>query len=321
MQAEPAPDSHGSGHPEAVPHVAAHAGNAPLFDAVVIGAGPGGVSCAVWLARLGFAPVLVDSAARIGGLCLSHTYLDGWNASLPGQTGRQTAANLAVSVAQAGIPVRLSCPVTRVWRQDGVFHVQGPALAQSLRGRHVVLATGVRAQGLAGVDDDAPGVLVGPGIHVAEQDFRGKTVAVLGGGDNAFENALYAMQQGAARVDLYARSVRAQRQFVRQMPPGHVMLGPVSVGQAPLTVNGQGYDLVLVCYGWQPCVPDMDGLALQRDTRGFIQTDIATAQTGTPGIYAVGEVAQRQHPCVVTAMADGVVAAKAIQAALERLPD
>jgi len=290
-------------------------------DALVIGAGPGGVSCAVWLARLGFNPLLIEASRDIGGLCRSHAYLDGWNASLPGLTGVQTAANLAASVQQAAIPVRLSCPITQIRRQDSVFHAHSPALAQPLRARYLVLATGVRARGLP--DGDAseastPGLLIGPGAHVLAQDFYGKTLAVLGGGDNAFENALYAMQQGAARVALYARSIRAQQQFVQRIPAAQVIrTDTVLVSRTPLAVNHQTYDFVLVCYGWNPCVPALDGLDLQRDARGFLHTDPRTAQTSVPGLYAIGEVAQRQHPCVVTAMADGVVAAKAIQAQLE----
>jgi len=292
-----------------------------LPDALVIGAGPGGVSCAVWLARLGFTPVLIEAGAHVGGLCRSHGYLDGWNASLPGKTGLQTAANLARSVRQAAVAVRLSCPVTHIRRQDGVFHIQGPALAQPLQAPHLVLATGVRARGLPDMDasEPTPGLLIGPGTHVLAQDFRGKTLAVLGGGDNAFENALYARRQGAARVDLYARSIRAQQQFVQRIPAAQlVRTDAVQVSRAPLAVNGRPYDVVLVCYGWDPCVPTLDGLVLQRDARGFVHTDSRTAQTSEPDLYAVGEVAHRQHPCVVTAMADGVVAAKAIQARLER---
>jgi len=289
-----------------------------VFDVLVIGAGPSGVSCAVWLARLGFAPMLIEAASDIGGLCLSHAYLDGWNASLPGHTGVQIAANLTASVQQAAIPVRLSCPVTRIGRRNGVFHAQSSALAQPLRARYLVLATGVRARGLPEGPESAPGLLIGPGGHVLAQHFHGKTLAVLGGGDNAFENALQAMRQGAARVDVYVRGIRAQRQFVRRIPAARLIhTDNVCVSRTPLAVNRQPYDFVLVCYGWDPCVPALDGLVLRRDARGFLHTDPRTAQTSEAGLYAIGEVARRQHPCVVTAMADGVVAAKAIQARLE----
>ncbi|MGB3289365.1 MAG: FAD-dependent oxidoreductase, partial [Burkholderiaceae bacterium] len=161
------------------------------------------------------------------------------------------------------------------------------------------------------------GVLTGPGEHIVAQDFRGKRVAVLGGGDNAFENALYALEKGASSVQLYARSVRAQRQFVDKLPRHCVTLGPYSVDAQARSIDGRAYDLIMVFYGWEPCVDFADALGLQRSAQGFIATDMRTAQTGCPGVYAIGEVAQRQHPCVVTALADGVAAAKAIQARIE----
>jgi thioredoxin reductase len=186
-------------------------------------------------------------------------------------------------------------------------------------GRHVVIATGVRARSLPGIPPDAalPGILLGPGEAVVAQSFKGKTVAVLGGGDNAFENALYALDHGARHVEIFARTTRAQAQFMQRFPAQHVHVGTCHVNATARQVNGQTFDLIMVFYGWEPCALFADDLGLQRTNKGFLATDPKTAQTSCPGVYAVGEVAQRQHPCVVTAMADGVAAAKAIQARLE----
>jgi thioredoxin reductase len=290
-----------------------------LFDAVVIGGGPAGASCAVWLARLGFTVTLLDADDGVGGLCRRNPFRDDWNVSLPGMTGPQVAANLALSLQQAGVPVQLQCPVSSVQHQNGCFLIRGPALPHPLSARHVVIATGVRARGLPGVAPDHPpqGVLLGPGEAVVAQSFAGKRVAVLGGGDNAFENALYALDHGAAQVEIFARTVRAQAQFVQRFPAHQVHVGICQVDTGALQVDGQSFDLIMVFYGWEPCAPFADDLGLQRTDKGFLATDPKTAQTSCPGVFAVGEVAQRQHPCVVTAMADGVAAAKAIQARLE----
>jgi thioredoxin reductase (NADPH) len=296
------------------------------YDAAIIGGGPAGASCAVWLARLGFSPVLIEGGDALGGLCRSNPFSDEWNATLPGMTGPQVADNLALSVQRAGVPVHLSCVVDRVEAAGDGFVVRGSGLAEPLLARHLVLATGVRARSLAlpagGAAATAAqrwpeGILTGPGEHIVAQDFRGKTVAILGGGDNAFENALYALEKGALSVRLYARNVRAQRQFVSKLPASCVSIGPYSVDAHARTVDGQAYDMIMVFYGWEPCVGFADALGLQRSAQGFIATDMQTAQTGCPGVYAIGEVAQRQHPCVVTALADGVTAAKAIQARIE----
>jgi thioredoxin reductase (NADPH) len=296
------------------------------YDAVIIGGGPAGASCAVWLARLGFSPVLIEGGDALGGLCRVNPFSDEWNATLPGMTGPQVADNLALSVYRAGVPVHLSCMADRVEAAGQGFVVMGSGLAEPLHARNLVLATGVRARSLDLPADSAPsrkaerspdGILIGPGEHIVAQDFRDKSVAVLGGGDNAFENALYALEKGARNVRLYARNVRAQRQFVSQLPEACVSLGSYSVDAQARTINGQAYDIIMVFYGWEPCVGFANALGLQRSAQGFIATDMQTAQTSCPGVYAIGEVAQRQHPCVVTALADGVTAAKAIQARLE----
>lgn len=309
---------------------------AKKYDAMIIGGGPAGVSCAVWLARLGLAPVLLEAGSQIGGLCRINPFQDDWNASLPGMTGMQIADNLDLSLQQAGVTALLSHVVERVERvgEDFVAAIaDAPELV--VTATHLVLATGVTARRLPEMEatpvmrfdersvlssalDAAPGVLIGPGVHIVAQDFKQKRVAVLGGGDNAFENALYATQHGAACVDVYARSVRAQQQFVRQVPSGQVHEGDYRIDTQARTVNGQHYDLIMVFYGWEPSTHFADGLNLRRTAQGYIETDSVMAQTSCPRVYAIGEVTQRQHPCVVTALADGVAAAKAIQASIEQ---
>lgn len=294
-----------------------------VFDAIIIGGGPAGVSCAVWLARLGFLPLLLEAEAHVGGLCRLNPFYDEWNAALPGVAGAEVANNLALSLEQAGAPVRLLYRVGQVKLAGRTFIVSREDGDDILHARHVVLATGVKARTLPELasglvtEQDAACVLVGPGEDIVSYDFQRKRVAILGGGDNAFENALFAINQGALSVRIYARTVRAQQQFVRQVAASDIFLGDYQVDVAAHTVNGQNYDVILVFYGWEPCVGFADGLALQRTNQGFVATRTDTAETSCEGVYAIGEVAQRQHPCVVTALADGVAAAKAIQARIE----
>lgn len=293
-----------------------------LFDAVIVGGGPAGASCAIWLARLGLAPLLVDAAAQPGGLSHDNPFTDDWIAVLPGVTGQQVAANIAASVQAAGVATRAHTVARRAHQDADGFHVelQTRGQASTATGRTLVIASGVRARGLPGhpAGSTWPGVLVGPGSAIMAQDYTGLTVAVLGGGDNAYENFVYVRNRGARSVHLYARSVRAQQQWVARAGDAGVHVGPYQVDPSARTVDGRAYDLILVFYGWEPQASFADGLALQRDARGYLCTDPATAETSTPGVYAIGEVANRMHPCVVTSMADGVVAAKAIQRRRER---
>jgi thioredoxin reductase (NADPH) len=296
-------------------------------DAIIVGGGPAGASCAIWLARLGLAPLLVDARAQPGGLENDNPFGDDWIAVLPGVTGQQVAANIAQSVAAAQVPVLSGHSVRGATRAGqgigGGFDVtlcDAAGRDTVVQGRFVVIASGVRARNLPGADPGQrwPGVLVGPGSAIVHQDFQGLSVAVLGGGDNAFENYAYVQGRGARQVHLYARKVRARPQLVAAAAESDLHVGDYAVDPATRSVNGRQYDLVLVFYGWEPQADFADALRLHRDARGYINTDFATAQSSAPGVYAIGEVANRMHPCVVTAMADGVVAAKAIQAELEK---
>lgn len=297
-----------------------------MHDAVIVGGGPAGASCALWLARLGLSPILIEASARLGGLAQDNPFADDWIAVLPGVTGQQVADNIDASVRAAKVPLRMQTRVVSVLPCKGGIEatLAGADGSQTqVRGRTLVIASGVRAKGLPDHPPGAswPGVLIGPGSPIVAQDYSGLSVAVLGGGDNAFENYVYVRNRGARAVHLYARSVRAQQQWVTRAGREGVRIGPYTVDPVNRTVDGRQYDLILVFYGWEPQAAFADKLQLARDERGYIRTDFATAETSVPDIYAVGEVAHRMHPCVVTSMADGVVAAKAIQRRWERAGD
>lgn len=289
-----------------------------LFDAVVIGGGPAGASCAQWLTMLGFSPALVESRAVLGGLENDDPYP---NRSIvtaaPGATGQDIARAIHDNVLALGIPLRLSTSVEAIEpRAEGGFRVtgHGPDGRVMLSCRNVVLASGVRP--VSGGLTPGPRVLIGPGRQVEEADLAGAKVAIVGGGDNAFENHGLVLRKGAAAARIFARSIHARLELLERVPPDDVRVGPYAVDPERLTVAGEPFDVILVLYGWEPNLGCAVGLRLALDARGFVAVD-ADCRTSVEGVYAIGEVAQRWHPCCVTAMADGVVAAKAIQARLE----
>jgi thioredoxin reductase (NADPH) len=292
------------------------------WDAIVVGAGPAGASCAVWLQHLGFKPLLLEASDRIGGLAARNPFGDIWTVTSPNQTGAQVAQQIAAQVQAAGVEVWLHAKVDEIRGSQPKFSVtvrRSQEQPQTLLTRFVVLATGVRPRELPGHEGTlCPGVIVGPGDAVMQTSFAGARVAILGGGDNAFENYEFVKSQGATHAKIFARSVRAQRQFVSRVPASDVLIGSAVVDPVGRRVNDQVYDYILVLYGWRPNIDFMGAQALTLDERGFVRTDLASAQTSTPGIFAIGEVAQRMHPCVPTAMADGVVAAKAIERELSK---
>lgn len=284
-----------------------------VFDAVILGGGPSGCSCALWLKMLGFSACIVDRRKRLGGLQNDSPYPNRWIVPVVGMTGQGVAAQMHRHVLEHGVALKLGFGAAHVTRQNGLFHVTN-ADGSHVIGKRLVIATGVVP--VTGDLTASDSLLIGPGVQIAERDFAGKRVAILGGGDNAFENYLFIKNRGAQRVRLFARSLRARAEFLRQAMPEDVRVGDVTVNAANRSVNGEQFDLIVVLYGWQANMPFSYDFPVRMTERGFIDTD-SHCETSEPYVYAIGEIAHRMHPCCVTAMADGVIAAKAIQRSLE----
>lgn len=283
------------------------------YDAVIIGAGPAGASCAIWMQQLGFKPVLVEKNDRCGGLQLSNPYTNTWIASSHGTFGKDVANSIHENVLQLGVPIHLGRTASAAHcKQDHVLIELDNSVL--LKGRYLVLATGVTVR--TGGFIERAGLIVGPGSAVAKTRFEDSRVAILGGGDSAYENYHMAKSRGAASVTIFARTVRARNSMRSSVPDEDVVVGEPRVDDKNQQVNGRQFDHILVLYGFEAGARSTLGLDLAMKPSGFIATD-ENCQTSNELVYAVGEVAQRAHPCCVTSMADGVVAAKAMQGRIE----
>jgi thioredoxin reductase len=289
-----------------------------MLDALIIGAGPAGASCALWLSRFGMDVMLADARPVMGGLLNDSPYRNDWIVTQPGMTGPDLAEGIGLSLAAAGVPMMLGSKARKVERGPDGFTVGFDIVGgreRAVIASHIVIATGVRAR--TGGFTPSDRVLIGPGAHIASYDFAGRSVAILGGGDNAFENYEFVKRAGATRAHIYARSIRASRLFVRRVNPQDIHRGLFKVDGLSGQVAGHGearvYDVILVMFGWEPVPVFIDDLPLRRDEKGFVRVDARTCATSVEGVFAIGEAALRSHPSVVTAMADGIAAAKAIQ--------
>ena len=283
------------------------------FDAIIVGGGPAGASCALWLKQLRLRPCIIERRETLGGLQNESVTGNDWIVPVVGLRGEEVARNIHTHVFSHEIACHLGTSVNSVAvHEDGfVVNVGSASAESSLRAPYLVLASGVRpADGGLRASSN---LLIGPGKQVAYHDFRGKSVAVLGGGDSAFENYEFIRARGASNVHIFARSIRARREFLERIPAADTSIGPYDVDAEAMTVVGQRYDVIVVLYGWTPALEFMREHPLERDEGGFVLTDRDTAESSMRNVFAIGEVAQRMHPCCVTSMADGVVAAKEIQ--------
>ena len=284
-----------------------------ISDAIVVGGGPAGVSCALWLQQLGFHPTLVEQNTRCGGLQLSNPYTNTWIATSHDVHGADVAAAMHDNMVRHGVDMRLG---------ERAVHANVSSLGvwlemangETLQGRYLVLAGGVAPK--SGGFKSRLGLIVGPGHGVAKTNFEDARVAILGGGDSAFENFDFVSQRGAKEVVIFARSIRARAEMLDKVPPHCVVVGDYDVDEKNNTVNGQPFDQIVVLYGYEANRESLLGLDVLMKSNGFVWTN-EDCQTSQERVFAVGELAQRAHPGCVTAMADGGVAAKALQRRLE----
>lgn len=268
---------------------------------VIIGAGPAGISCAIWLHKLGVNCVLLEAAEQAGGLQTVSPYENLWVPGVQGRTGQDIARALQDHVEALGIDLRLARRVEAVepgWKvatADGVIEAS-----------FVVLATGTQPR--AGDFRPSPTVAIGPGTPVEAMEVAGRSVAVLGGGDNAFDQARFLVERGA-RPTVFSRTPpRAQKLLQDLIPQVPVIAGPYAASQDAMTINGAPFDLFAVMYGFEAVLPP--GIEPRLDN-GYVAVDRFGA-TSLPGLFACGEVTDYWHPCVTTAAAHGIQVAKQI---------
>lgn len=287
-----------------------------MKSVVIIGGGPAGCQCALWLKMLGYESIIIEQANVLGGQQAVSPYQNNWLVGVMNVTGQELAHHMQRHIEQMHIPFLLNNSPQQIEKLAHGFSVS--AGKKTFETQNIVIATGVRAK--SGQLQSAEHVLVGPGQRVFNYPFTNKRVAILGSGDNAAENYMFIMEKNPAHCHVYARTIRARKNLWMSVAEDDIYAYPYEVDQNTLTITQQGkkqaYDVIVVLYGFEANVPDVFAPFKKQllDQRGFIATD-AHCRTPVAGIYAVGEVANRAHPCVVTAMADGVVAAKAIQSA------
>ena len=267
-------------------------------EAIILGGGPAGISAAIWLTKLGVDCLLLERSGALGGLQRRSPYENLWIPGVQGKTGQGVARALADHAAAAGVEVRrnhLEPVILGELYQSGTF--TAPLL---------IIATGSAPR--AGRFRASPTVAIGPGEPMEALEVAGRKVAILGGGDNAFDQARFVRDRGGEVTVFSRREPRAQRMLRDLIPDVRVVVGPYEAQQKAMTVNGEAFDAFGIMYGFEAVVPD--GLKPRR-RHGYVQVN-RFGETSLPGVYACGEVTDYWHPCVTTAAAHGIQVARQI---------
>ncbi|MCL4182678.1 MAG: FAD-dependent oxidoreductase [Burkholderiaceae bacterium] len=294
------------------------------YDAIVIGAGPAGLTAAVELACATHR-VLVLEAESFGGAILNVEWIQDYPRPGEKMAGAMLASELVDRAQAAGVEMQVA-QVSEVEFYSGCISVtraDGAAHTSSV----LVLAAGLRSRSL-GVPGEAR--LQGKGmIHCAMCDaglYRDRVVAVCGAGDAGVIEALY-LARFCSKVHLLEKSAAPSAkasllQEVMKEPKIELRCGvkPVEVvGDDSVTgivieqADGRREELdvygVLVHVGYEPATNYLHGaLSLDASNRVIVNESL---ETGVPGVFAVGDLRSGSPRGVVAAIADGKAAARA----------
>ncbi len=298
---------------------------------IIIGAGPAGLTAAIYAARAKMDFLVLDANFTGGGQILNTGKIDNYP-GLPEITGGELAKRLTDHVSRLGITV-LPDTVTGLEKEGRTFriHCEGGKLYTAST---VIIAAGTshRKLGVPGEEE-----LAGSGVsYCAACDgafFKDKTVAVAGGGNSAAEDALY-LAGVCRKVMLIHRrdEFRADKILVdRLKESGNVEL---ILSSEILRIEGTDFvtgvqirnkkdqsesvlptDGVFIAIGTEPvtdwcakCGED----TVKRDEQGYLEAG-EDCRTELPGLFAAGDIRKKKLRQIVTAMSDGANAAKGVQ--------
>ncbi|MBA4342490.1 MAG: hypothetical protein C0423_10095 [Methylibium sp.] len=307
-----------------------------LHDVLIIGGGPAGCSAASWLSQLGLRTAIIERAPQLCHSLRDFGFEQDWLLGAPGQSLASMGEHFARHTEQlAGVQRLLGRSASHIdWSAAG-WQLQLDD-GQRLGARALLLATGLtplRPEPFFPGGPSGSPVMDALSLTQGRADLAPGRVLLLGGGDNAMENALYLHARGH-QVTLWSRSDwRAQQALQERLSaegaaivqrPHCPMPTALRVDGAQIVVSSKDfgeerYDHVAALLGYvpEPSAWLLVGDALQRAGITAPSHPWRDEPRFAPlGLFVAGDASSRQHPCVQTALGDGVVAAKQIESFL-----
>jgi thioredoxin reductase (NADPH) len=306
-----------------------------LRNVIIIGSGPAGLTAALYCARANMKPLVVEGLEAGGQLMLT-TLVENWPGFRDGIMGPELMAEMRVQAERFGAEI-VRGQVTSVNLRSGPFTVT--VSEAEYTSRSLIIATGASAR-LLGLPSER--ALIGHGVSTcATCDgyfFRGKPIAVVGGGDSAMEEAIF-LTRFASHVTvvhrrdfLRASKIMQDKAFanpkisfewnadvedIRSPSDGEVsamILRNNRTGERKqLDVDG-----VFVAIGHTPNTALFRD-QIELDPNGYILTHDGS-RTSVPGAFACGDVQDHVYRQAITAAGSGCIAAIDAEHYIDGLP-
>jgi thioredoxin reductase (NADPH) len=295
-----------------------------VHDVLILGSGPAGLTAAVYTARANLAPLLIDGSQPGGQLTLT-TDVENFPGFPKGIMGPQLIQDMRAQAERFGTSFRHG-HVTKVDLQSRPFRITVDE-EDTIETNTLLIATGASAN-LLGLPSESR--LMGHGVSTcATCDgffFRGKDIAVVGGGDSAVEEATF-LTKFASKVTLVHRRDKLRASKIMQ---DRAMNNPKIAFQWNSTLeevlgdevvtgirlrNTQTHQMediplagVFIAIGHTPNTGLFKG-QLDMDEHGYIRTQPFRSHTNVPGVFAAGDVQDSRYRQAITAAGSGCMAA------------
>ena len=294
---------------------------------LIIGSGPAGYTAAIYASRANLSPVLY-SGVQPGGQLTQTTEVENFPGYPEGVTGQQLMEDLKKQALRFGTNIKTGI-VTDIDVSSRPFAVTIDS-KETITAATVIIATGASAKYLGLADETKYSGLGVSACATCDGFFyRKRTVAVVGGGDTACEEAIY-LSTLAKKVYLivrkpYLRASQIMQKRVQQIENIEILFNCNTLGlfgeefvEGAHLVENKGsenerlFDIAIdgffLAIGHKPNTDVFKG-KIELDEAGYIKTFAGTTQTSVPGIFAAGDVADPRYRQAISAAGTGCRAA------------
>ncbi|KEQ26711.1 thioredoxin-disulfide reductase [Paenibacillus tyrfis] len=296
-----------------------------MYNSVIIGTGPGGLTAAIYLARAGLKPLVIEGPEP-GGQLTTTTEVENFPGFPEGIMGPELMDNMRKQAERFGAEFRTGwVNKADLSKRPFTLSVEGMG---DIQAETVIVSTGASAKylGIPGEKEN-----VGRGVSTcATCDgffFRGKKIIVIGGGDSAMEEANFLTRFASEvvlvnrRTELRASKIMQERARANEKiswqlnrTPLEVIAGERGVTGLKVRNNDTGEeeivetDGIFIAIGHTPNTKFLDG-QLTTDEHGYLLVKPGTTETNIPGVFACGDVQDSRYRQAISAAGTGCMAA------------